>query len=77
MLACCAHHLTDVLPVVGMAGAALFLNTYKTPLLWLGIAMNLGGVAYLLVQVRRTRRMACATPAEAAPGPHPTEEHER
>jgi copper chaperone CopZ len=59
MLACCAHHLTDVLPVLGLSGAAVFLNLYKTPLLWLGILMNLAGIAYMLWQIRRQRAMAC------------------
>lgn len=62
MLACCAHHLADVLPVIGLSGAAIFLNDYKTPLLWLGIAMNVAGIAYLLRQVRRQRRLLCAMP---------------
>ena len=62
MLACCAHHLADVLPIVGVAGAAVFLNAYKTPLLWLSIAMNLAGVAYLLWNIQQQRRMACHTP---------------
>ncbi len=61
MLACCAHHLTDVLPVVGLSGAVVFLNVYKTPLLWLGILMNLAGIAYMLWQIRRQRAMACHT----------------
>ncbi len=56
MLACCAHHLTEVLPIVGLSGAAIFLDAYKTPLLWLGIAMNLAGAAYLVRQVRRHAR---------------------
>ena len=51
MLACCAHHAADVLPILGVSGAAIFLNAYKTPLLWLGIAMNLAGVGYLLKRV--------------------------
>lgn len=48
MLACCAHHLTDVLPIIGISGAAMLLDAYKTPLLWLGILMNVAGVIYLL-----------------------------
>jgi len=59
MLACCAHHLTDVLPILGLSGAAVFLNVYKTPLLWLGIAMNLVGIAYQLRKLCEARRMAC------------------
>ena len=62
MLACCAHHLADILPIVGISGAAIFLNTYKTPLLWLGILMNFAGVVYLLYKVRQQRQMACHTP---------------
>lgn len=61
MLACCAHHVTDVLPVLGLSSAAIFLNLYKTPLLWLGIVMNLVGVLYLLRQVRRQRQVLCHT----------------
>jgi copper chaperone CopZ len=59
MLACCAHHLTDVVPVLGLSGAAVFLNLYKTPLLWLGILMNLAGIAFMLWHIRRQRAMAC------------------
>ena len=55
MLACCAHHLTDVLAVFGLSGAAIFLTVYKTPLLWLGIVMNLFGIAYLLWQIHQQR----------------------
>jgi hypothetical protein len=46
------------LPIIGLSGAAVFLNLYKTPLLWLGIAMNLIGIVYLLRQIRRQRRLA-------------------
>jgi hypothetical protein len=59
MLACCAHHLTDVVPVVGLSGMAVFLNLYKTPLLWLGILMNLAGIAFMVWHIRRQRAMAC------------------
>ena len=62
MLACCAHHLVDILPIVGISGAAIFLNAYKTPLLWLGILMNLIGIVYLLRKIRQQRHMACHTP---------------
>ncbi len=55
MLACCAHHLTDVFAILGVSGAAVFLNVYKTPLLWLGILMNLFGIAYLLWKIRQQR----------------------
>jgi hypothetical protein len=56
MLACCAHHLTDVFAIFGLSGAAIFLNVYKMPLLWLGIVMNLFGIAYLLWKIRQQQR---------------------
>ena len=63
MLACCAHHLADVLPIVGVAGAAVFLNAYKTPLLWLSIVMNLAGALYLLWKIQQHRQMVCHSAA--------------
>lgn len=59
MLACCAHHLADVLPVLGLSGAAVFLNAYKTPLLWVGIVMNLVGIIYLARKIQQQRKMVC------------------
>jgi hypothetical protein len=62
-LACCAHHLTDILPVLGLSGAAVFLNLYKRPLLWLGIAMNLVGIGRMLWQRQHQRATMCAVSA--------------
>ena len=59
MLACCAHHLVDVAPILGLSRTVIFLNAYKMPLLWLGIAINLIGIAYLLRKIRQQRRAAC------------------
>ncbi len=59
MLACCAHHLVDLLPLVGLSAAAVFLNAYKTPLFLVGIGMNIIGVVVIARQLRRARR-ACA-----------------
>jgi len=68
MLACCAHHLVDLLPIVGVSGAAIFLNAYKTPLFLVGIGMNLVGIVVIARQLRQARR-ACAVIEGAAPGP--------
>lgn len=58
MLACCAHHLSELLPVIGASGAAIFLELYKTPLQWLALALNIGGTLYLLHRLRQQRQMA-------------------
>lgn len=69
MVACCAHHLTDVLPIVGASGLAVFLVDFRTPLMLLGIATNLVGIALMIRELRRMRghyRMALAGLAAAA-----------
>ena len=47
MLACCAHHLVNLLPLVGLSAAAVFLNAYKTPLFLVGIGMNVIGIVVI------------------------------
>lgn len=59
MLACCAHHLADVLPILGLGGAAIFLNDVKTPLAASGIVLNAAGIAYMLISIRRLRKQSC------------------
>jgi len=53
MVACCAHHLADVLPIVGLSGLAVFLVEFRTPLMLIGIATNVVGVLVMLRQLRR------------------------
>jgi len=65
MLACCAHHLVDLLPILGLSAAAALLNAYKTPLFLLGIGMNALGIIIIARQLQRARR-ACAVVEAAA-----------
>jgi hypothetical protein len=71
MLACCAHHLADALPLIGLSGAAVFLNDFKGPVLWTGIVMNGVGIAYLIWKIWQQRPHAgrLEIVLEAAP-PH-------
>ena len=48
MVACCAHHLADVIPVLGIAGLSLFLTEYQKETLIVGVAVNFIGVIYML-----------------------------
>ena len=52
MVACCAHHLADLLPIVGAASAAGFVTDYRVPFMLAGITIN--GVAVTLA-ARRLR----------------------
>lgn len=58
MVACCAHHVADLLPIVGVSLAASFLAAWKTPLMALGLAANLIGIAVMLWLIQRDRRRA-------------------
>jgi hypothetical protein len=45
MVACCAHHLADLAPVVGVSAAAAFLTDWRIEFMLAGIAVNALGVA--------------------------------
>lgn len=50
MLACCLHHIGEVLPVLAASGVAIFFEQYRYPVMWVGIAINLLGI-YLMVRM--------------------------
>ena len=48
MIACCAHHLTDVLPIIGLSAAAAFLAEYQLLFIIVGVFSNLVGITIML-----------------------------
>lgn len=66
MLACCAHHLVDLLPLVGLSAAAVFLNAYKTPLFMVGIAMNVVGIVVIARRLDAARQECATTGGDAS-----------
>jgi len=58
MVACCAHHVTDVLPIVGLTAAAAFLAKYQTLFMLVGLGTTLAGIGVMLVIVFKERRKA-------------------
>jgi cation transport ATPase len=55
MVACCAHHLTDVLPILGLSAAATFLTQYRIPFMLVGVGSNLVGTLVMLRLIRTTQ----------------------
>ena len=53
MVACCLHHLTEVLPVLGLSAAATFLTRYQRPFMLIGLGINLVGVLVMLIILYR------------------------
>jgi hypothetical protein len=40
MIACCAHHVADLAPIIGVSGLAVFLTDYRIPITVVGILIN-------------------------------------
>ena len=59
MVACCAHHLVELAPLLGAAGIAGFLFDWRIPLMAAGLAINLVAVTFA------ARRLAQLTPSGA------------
>jgi hypothetical protein len=58
MVACCAHHVTDVLPLVGLTAAATFLAEYRLAFMLLGLGTTIAGIVVMLGILLRERRKA-------------------
>jgi len=56
MVACCLHHLSDVVPFLGLSGAATFLIQYKVPVVLFSLAANGAGIALMVRTLRQARR---------------------
>ncbi|MBE0481592.1 MAG: hypothetical protein IBX68_11520 [Dehalococcoidia bacterium] len=55
MAACCAHHLAEVLPFLGLSGAAIFLAQYQLPFIIAGVLSNIVGIIIMLETIQRHR----------------------
>lgn len=58
MAACCAHHVTDVLPILGLTAAATFLAEYHTAFMLVGLTTTLIGTGVMLVILFTERNKA-------------------
>jgi hypothetical protein len=56
MVACCLHHATNVLPILGISAATAFLARYQRPFMQVSLAMNLLGILIMLISLQRARQ---------------------
>ena len=54
MVACCAHHLADLLPFLGATGLAAFLYDYRLAFVLVGVGVNALGITIALRRLRHT-----------------------
>lgn len=55
MVACCLHHVGDVLPLIGLSGAVLFFEQYRYLLMWFGIIINTVGILMIIRLIAKNR----------------------
>ena len=53
MVACCAHHLTDFLPILGLSAFAIFLDKYQLTFILIALFSNFLGVIYMLSVMKK------------------------
>ena len=56
MVACCLHHVTDVLPILGLSAAATFLTRYQRPFMLVGLSTEIIGVIVMIIVLYRARQ---------------------
>lgn len=69
MVACCAHHVADVLPILGLTAAATFLANYQTAFMLVGLGTTLVGITVMLFILIRERRKALTNLITTLPSP--------
>jgi len=47
MVACCAHHIADIAPFLGITALGLFLTKYQSTFLLMGVFSNILGITYM------------------------------
>ena len=64
MISCCAHYLTNILPVLGATGLVTIAAQYQVQFFWVGLAFNLAGIAYIVPKVMQAikEHARCAVP---------------
>lgn len=53
MIACCAHHLAEVLPLIGLSTLALVLNEFQLFFILIGVFSNFLGITMMLKIIQK------------------------
>lgn len=55
MVACCAHHITDVIPILGASAVGVFLLQYQPVFLVFGIVSNIAGIIIMMNIAKKSK----------------------
>ncbi|MFA6136336.1 MAG: hypothetical protein WC705_03210 [Candidatus Paceibacterota bacterium] len=61
MISCCSHYLANILPIIGTSGIAAFAGVYQVELFWLGILLNLVGIAFISLRLNKVLKVHLKT----------------
>lgn len=53
MVACCAHHLVELLPILGLSGVNVFLIKYQISFILVGVCSSLIGILSMLRMIQK------------------------
>ena len=53
MVACCLHHLTDVVPILGLTTVSLLIGQFQELFLLVGLLSNIAGVLILIHESKK------------------------
>lgn len=56
MVSCCAHYLTNILPILGVTGFLTVVAEYQVELFWVGLVFNAAGILYVASKVIQATR---------------------
>jgi Cu+-exporting ATPase len=56
MVSCCAHYLSNILPILGVTGMLTLVAQYQVELFWLGLTFNAAGILYIAPKVINATR---------------------
>ena len=59
MAACCAHHVADVAPLVGLTVVSAFLVKYQTAFLVIGVLSNIIGIVIMVRAINKMKTKKC------------------
>ena len=51
MVSCCAHYLSNILPILGVSGFLTFVAQYQVEFFWLGLVFNAAGILFIAQKV--------------------------
>lgn len=58
MVACCAHRVADLAPILGVTALAAFMTEYQMIFMWVGLVSSLAGTLIMAVILGREWRRA-------------------